>query len=282
MRPLLVLLVCLAVACGGSSSSGPTPPLSTPTPAPPVTTPAPRGCNVTALGPGDGLSCPREQPSFLVEVDAAIEAVVRRHPEYFDLNNTSGRGEYLVLRPAPFVVEVIRELEAVGLCAGTDTQELQVKRTNDFNDQYHIILSTGHIRRGFPSYRSTCSPAAFPTPGPQIGIPLGCALPSSRAILCSRVGERPMLQAEVDRAIDALKTERPQLFQGERVLDATAYHEGVARLLTANGRCSRFDGEEIAVKASNDFSEQYDILLSSGVIRRGDGAFRANCYPAVF
>lgn len=282
MRRALLLLLCLGPACGGSSSSAPTPPLSTPASTPPVATPAPRGCGVTALGPGDGLNCPREQPSFLNEVDAAIEAVVRRHPEYFDLNNTSGRGEYLVLRPAPFVMEVVRELEAMGLCAGSDTIELQVKRTNEFNEQYHIILSTGHIRRGFPSYRATCSPAAFPTPAPIHPVPPGCSLPSSLEVLCSRVGERPTFLADVFRAIDTLKAQRPELFDGERVLNATAFHEGVARLLTTNGRCARPDGEEIAVKATNEFSEQYDILLSSNVIRRGEGAFRAACYPAAF
>jgi hypothetical protein len=65
-------------------------------------------------------------------------------------------------------------------------------------------------------------------------------------------------------------------------LDPTAFHDGVARLLNSGGRCARHDGEEIAIKASNDFSEQYDILLSSGGIRRGEGAFRAVCYPAAF
>ena len=282
MRRLPLVLCCVALACGEKSSSAPTPPLTSPASTVPVAPLPPRGCGVTGLGPGDGLNCPRELPSFLNEVDAAIEAVVRRHPEYFDLNNTSGRGEYLVLRPAPFVLEVVRELEAVGLCAGSDTLELQVKRTNAFNDQYHIILSTGHIRRGFPSYRATCSPAAFPTPAPVHGVPPGCSLPSSLEILCSRVGERPTFLGDVERAIDTLKAQRPELFEGERVLNAAVFHEGVARLLTANGRCARPDGEEIAVKASNDFSEQYDILLSAGVIRRGEGAFRATCYPAAF
>ena len=40
--------------------------------------------------------------------------------------------------------------------------ELQVKNSNDFNDQYDIMISQGYVRRGAGSYRSTCSPAAFP------------------------------------------------------------------------------------------------------------------------
>jgi hypothetical protein len=215
-------------------------------------------------------------------VDDAINSVVRVHPEWFDFGNTSGRDEYLVRRPAPFMVELIRELERGGLCAGTDTQELQVKRTNELNDQYHVILSSGHLRRGVPSYRSTCRPAAFPTPAPTFVPPAGCTLPPSREILCSRTGETPMLLGEVERAIETLRSQRPEVFSGDRVLDTQAYHEGVARVLTTGGRCARFDGEEIAVKSGNDFSEQHRILLSSGLVRKGEGVYRATCYPAAF
>ena len=37
------------------------------------------------------------------------------------------------------------------------------------------------------------------------------------------------------------------------------------------GICSYYDGEELAVKNTNDFNEQYDILLASGHMRRGAG-----------
>ena len=109
------------------------------------------------------------------------------------------------------------------------------------------ILS-GHIRRGYPSYRATCTPAAFPTPALPIGPPPGCALPPSRELTCSRTGESPAFLPAVEGAIDALRAQRPEIFSGDRVLDADAYHEGVARLLTAGGRCARFDGQEIVVK----------------------------------
>jgi hypothetical protein len=36
-----------------------------------------------------------------------------------------------------------------------------VKIDNSLNDQFHIMLSSGHIRRGEASYRSTCRPAWF-------------------------------------------------------------------------------------------------------------------------
>ena len=44
----------------------------------------------------------------------------------------------------------------MGLCAAFDGEELQVKNSNDFNDQYDIELSTQHIRRGPSAYASTC------------------------------------------------------------------------------------------------------------------------------
>jgi hypothetical protein len=48
-----------------------------------------------------------------------------------------------------------------GLCGLHDGEELAVKRTNDFNDQYKIDTSDGFMRRGLGSYRSTCYPASF-------------------------------------------------------------------------------------------------------------------------
>ena len=280
----MAIIFLLTIACGGS----PTEPTTTTGPETPVTSSPPppaapaTGCGITAPGPGNGLDCPREIAHFLTEVDQAIDRVVSHHPEYFDLDDTSGHKEYLVLRPAPFVIGVIRELEGMGLCAAVDTKELQVKRTNELNDQYHLILSSGHIRRGFPSYRATCSPAAFPTPSAPIGPPEGCALPPSRPITCERTGETPAFLADVERAIDTLRSQRPEIFDRDLVLDTAAYHTGVARLLTTGGRCARFDGEEIALKSSNQSSEQYRILLSSGHVRRGEGAWRATCYPAAF
>jgi hypothetical protein len=38
----------------------------------------------------------------------------------------------------------------------------------------------------------------------------------------------------------------------------------------------------MAVKENNNYSEQYDILLASGHIRRGPGSYRGICRPAIF
>ena len=49
---------------------------------------------------------------------------------------------------------------------------------------------------------------------------------------------------------------------GERIRDewVTAYHEATVAGLRERGFCAFFDGEEVAAKRSNDFSEQYDIV----------------------
>jgi hypothetical protein len=43
-----------------------------------------------------------------------------------------------------------------------------------------------------------------------------------------------------------------------------------------------WDGEELAVKKTNDFSDQYDILTFENFIRRDHGSYRATCTPAWF
>ena len=53
------------------------------------------------------------------------------------------------------------ELREAGFCAVKDHNEIGVKVDNSLNDQFHIMLSSGHVRRGEASYRSTCRPAWF-------------------------------------------------------------------------------------------------------------------------
>lgn len=143
----------------------PTPaPAATPTPAPAATpTPAPQtstGCRLPP-GTGSGESCPYLSPSFLKDVDDAINRVVIKQPQLFILNEQRGTGGYYVRDGDAFHLAVVRELEAVGLCAKFDGEEIAVKDSNSSNDQYDIHLSSGHIRRGDGSYRSTCRPAWF-------------------------------------------------------------------------------------------------------------------------
>lgn len=170
LRPFLLAAVVAVTACGSHtpSTSAPEPapnptPNPTPVPAPTPTIP-PLACGV-GPGTGDGLEehCPRTSPSFLTEVDAAINRVVERHPELVDLNSRAGAGGYFVRDIDGFYAEVVREVaEGSRLCAVVDADlEIAVKRDNTFSDQYKLMWSSGYIRRGESSYRATCTPAWF-------------------------------------------------------------------------------------------------------------------------
>ncbi len=119
--------------------------------------------------------------------------------------------------------------------------------------------------------------------------PLGKGDPAAD---CAR--RSPALLAAMDAAIDLVVRSRPELFNtGEeagantgqyRVLDRDAYLDGVIANLRAAGLCAErsLDRERVRAKSSNAFSEEWDVLTSSGFIRRGSYAYQQTCEPAVF
>jgi hypothetical protein len=137
---------------------GPTPPPQTPQqPAPP---PTGSGCGVPPSSVGG--QCPRESPSFLGDVEAALDQLVRQEPSLFELGRTQGCETcYLVRNVDRYVSRVVDIMVQRGFCAKWDGEELNVKRGNGFSDHYDIITSGGYIRRQGGSYRATCRPAAF-------------------------------------------------------------------------------------------------------------------------
>ncbi|HEX6739976.1 MAG TPA: hypothetical protein VF310_16980 [Vicinamibacteria bacterium] len=160
----MAAVLAASLACSGS----PTTPRVTPPTAvvdPPTTT------TTTTTLPAAAASCPkgtvdtycsRGTATFLEELDKAIDKVVEESPVLFDKNDLAGPREYKIKDLDLFYGGVIKHLQAQGLCAGFDLKEIQIKRDNAYNDQYDIVLGSGHIRRGLGSYRNTCSPAAFP------------------------------------------------------------------------------------------------------------------------
>jgi len=94
-------------------------------------------------------------------VDAAINRVVARRPELFNLDNVYGPGGFLVRDSDEYYREVVEELRQAGFCAVADGGEVAVKIDNTLNDQFHIMISSGYVRRGEASYRATCRPAWF-------------------------------------------------------------------------------------------------------------------------
>lgn len=157
------LSLAVLAGCGGGSSTTPVQPPATtlapaPTPTPPVST------SSCPLGKGTAdTTCSKSSSSFVPQVDAAIELLSRQKPELFDLTDQRGPGGYLVKDFEGYYDGVVKNLQAMpGLCAGFDYVYLNVKNTNEFSEQFDILTSSGHARRGASIYQASCLPANFP------------------------------------------------------------------------------------------------------------------------
>ena len=100
----------------------------------------------------EGSPCRAESPSFQAQVESAQADVLKNRPDLFDAGRVRSEDAY--------VQEVARVLRTRGLCAaqGGPKDEVAVKSTNDFNDQYDIVLGSGQT---WTSYQVTCRPARF-------------------------------------------------------------------------------------------------------------------------
>jgi hypothetical protein len=148
----------------GGPAPAPTPTPANPGPNPtPAPTPAPPTGGSCSLPPSSNPndSCTMQSPAFLSPVDKAITLLTQQQPSIFNFNNNICENCYFVKDVSAYTAGVIKNLNAAGYCAKYDGEELGVKNTNSFNEQYDILISSGHIRRGAGSYRSTCNPAWF-------------------------------------------------------------------------------------------------------------------------
>jgi hypothetical protein len=171
-RPLAAALAAcaLALACGGGSSATSTTPVVAPTPV--------SGC---PFGTGTrGAACVRTDSRLLPNVEAAIDLLVRQRPGIFDLTSDAlpGWGHYKVLDPQAYLDGVVANLQRAGLCAQRDpddgnNERIQAKLTNDYSEDFDILVSTGFMRRGAGAYRQTCTPASFPVERTADEPPLG-------------------------------------------------------------------------------------------------------------
>ncbi len=151
----------------GLASAAPTPtpapapastpaPTSTPEPPPP---PASGSCHLPPSNPASPV-CTDGSPQLYAEVDAALDAVTERYPELVDFNDTRCGNCYYVKDPRRYIDEVIKQLDRQRLCTDGVYEELGIKSSNEFSEQYDIILSSNHMRRD-GSYRGVCWPAIF-------------------------------------------------------------------------------------------------------------------------
>ena len=154
----------------------PVPTVTPPPAAPPPNNPAPnnpppnnappppptgQGCSIP---PGQwNENCSMQTQTFLGRVEAAIDEVIATRPQYFNKSRTRGGcgNCYQVVDPTGYVNAVAQAITKNGVCGYYDGEELGVKNSNQFNDQFDILTSDMFIRRQGGSYRSTCRPAWF-------------------------------------------------------------------------------------------------------------------------
>ena len=157
MRLLASILAGGAMlSCGGSSSSVPVTPVvaTAPTPAP---TPAAFVCPL-GKGTGPGTNCPHTAAALGDYINTAIDRTIQQHPELFDFS-AGGPGYPGVKDHDKYQKTVVDTINAMGgVCAKDDGEEVAIKNSNDFNEQWNIYFSGGLVRR---SYITTCSPASF-------------------------------------------------------------------------------------------------------------------------
>ena len=169
-------LAVLLVSCGGGDSPTSSIPQVT-LPAQP-TPPAGGGVGSSSCPLGTGRAearCSRGSSALLNDVDAAIDAAVEQVPGAFDKSDefAPGTGAYRVRDQRAYIEAVVAHLRAKGYCAQPDYDNplelIQVKSSNDSSEDFDLMLSSGHIRRGNGSYRQTCAPASFPVDlGPDV------------------------------------------------------------------------------------------------------------------
>jgi hypothetical protein len=159
---LAVAAVLITGGCGGSDGAPAPTPVTTPVTVAPAPSPTPQAfvCPLPPM-PRLNIICPRPAPVLSAQVDAAIAKTVREHPELFNLNDDRGGGSYLVLDRARYHNEVVKNLHAQNICAIVEVEEIAVKINNDWNEQYNIWISDGHIRKGRGAHITTCFPATF-------------------------------------------------------------------------------------------------------------------------
>ena len=285
-KPLALCLGLTLATCGGDTPSDSTPP-TTPRPAPaatatatPAGTPLPgTSCRLPPVSKAADR-CDREAGGdFVAHVDAAIQKLMADEPGLFD-------GLFIKDMPR-YRVGVLRNLEAAGLCVEWDEdrnghREIMVKNSNAYSEQYLIQVSDGTVRSGPGAYRATCYPANFPVNPQPLGQRGDCALPSSRDFGCARTGT-PQFAGLVDQVVAEVVRERPDLVRdGYLVASWDEYHAAVVQKLLARGYCAVFHVEEVSLKNTNEFSEQYKLEYSWGQLRRGTDSWRATCRPATF
>ncbi len=90
--------------------------------------------------------------------------------------------------------------------------------------------------------------------------------------------EAPTFLGDVEDAIRTLRQEQPGLFSGDQILNVGAYYVGLVRVLDRKGLCADFDGEELGVTNTRDYSDVFDVQTARDLVRQ---YYVGTCYPAL-
>jgi len=150
----VVLSGAVLVACGGTGASSPVAP---PTPTPPPATPPPVASFVCPLPPSSNPPdyCPKLKAQMGDYVNVALDRVLATRPELFNFGDMAGANPK-VLDRAKYHEAVKLELEKQGICTRIEKEEIAIKNTNEYNEQWNIWTSGGYVMR---KYVTTCLPA---------------------------------------------------------------------------------------------------------------------------
>jgi hypothetical protein len=108
-------------------------------------------------------ACDGDAPGpHLDQVYAAIDRLVETQPELFDRERVVGHDGYKVTADEAFYLGVAGILQAQGLCAVWDYEQLQIKTSAAMSEAYVLLDAKSFIRRDERRLSSTCVPAAFP------------------------------------------------------------------------------------------------------------------------
>ncbi len=146
-----------------------------------------------------------------------------------------------------------------------------------------------------PTTVAPTPPTATPGTGGGVGASSCLIGMGSEVTECSR-GDTRLLD-DIEVAIDLIVRQKPDIFDlthdvvpaRASTRSSTGTPTSTASSPTSRRRaCARSaileDGtyEKIQVKDSNDYSEEFDVIFSSGFIRRGNAGYRQTCTPSSF
>jgi hypothetical protein len=283
--PVVLFVAAVATAFSlsscGSNKKDPNPvAASTPTPVPGTLAPAPSPSPTTLPGTLRGTSCAKLSPANGGDRDCRPESG-RIYEGAVATAMSSVGSQYVngseILNFSGFRDDIVRSLDAQGICGVFESDNLFVRGVGDsFNEYYDVVSSDGFAGR---RYTNTCRPpVATPVAVQPPVLDPGCKLPPSTNTICTR-NATPTFGGDMHDAIQAvIADDRARAKQiifdfsqalggatdAYKIIDADAYHKAVMDKLRAKGFCTYYDTEEIQMKNSNLFSEHWDIYKAEG------------------